>query len=137
MKPNKNQPPREQPVSPPPAPAVTPPPAAEPRSVAVVAPTATPETSPHDIKVTALKETQAAHAKSLDAASSLTVGPDRITFKEPVILLNGYVMLSGTKQERELRPEVAFVAEGVLVIEELGLVFPMSAVQVIRRKVTR
>lgn len=68
--------------------------------------------------------------------SWIAVSADRITYVRPEIWLQGYEVHAG-KQERMLAPARAYVAHGVVVIEEMDLSFPLSAVKNIRKSVTK
>jgi hypothetical protein len=58
----------------------------------------------------------------------LTVNGDRIDLVKPEILLMGFVFV-GPKQVNRITPERAYIVGGILVVEELGLWFPVATIQ--------
>jgi hypothetical protein len=64
----------------------------------------------------------------------LAVKADRVELVKPTIDLNGYTFLdrAGT-QKKVLMPERAYIAHGIVVIEEMGLWLPLSAVSIGRK----
>lgn len=62
----------------------------------------------------------------------ITVKGDRIELTRPHIWMQGWAHIKG-QQIRELTPERAYIAHGVVVIEELEIWLPLSAVQIGRK----
>lgn len=70
--------------------------------------------------------------------SWLTVTPDRVQLSNPHIWLQGNVIVrdakGGFQQQREFTPASAYIAEGALIIEEFGMILPLTSVHIIRKE---
>lgn len=68
----------------------------------------------------------------------LTVTPDRVQLSNPHVWLQGNVIVrdgkGGFEQRREFTPTSAYIAEGALIIEELGMILPLTSVHIIRKE---
>lgn len=74
--------------------------------------------------------------KPAPAASSVTFKDGRIELVRPLIELSGHIFVDpsdSSTQVRKLTPDRAFIADGVVVIEEYGIWFPLSNVTIGRK----
>lgn len=70
------------------------------------------------------------------AASSVAFKDGRIELVRPLIELSGHIFVDpsdSSTQVRKLTPDRAFIADGVVVIEEYGIWFPLSNVTIGRK----
>lgn len=88
---------------------------------------ATAQTAPEVPRETTATTSALVPAPKRDA--SVRILPDRIEYRNPTIELLEYIMptVGDPKQTKRLTPNLAVVAHGMLIIEELHLSLPLSA----------
>jgi hypothetical protein len=57
--------------------------------------------------------------------NKLVPPPNAIVLFKPTIMLGEYMFI-GKTQEKKLTPELAWIAEGAIVIDEMGIIVPLA-----------
>jgi len=64
-----------------------------------------------------------------EASAPISVTADRVVLTRPKISLSSHMFVTSTKQASSIEPERAYIAHGVLVIEEMNLWFPLNEIK--------
>jgi hypothetical protein len=78
------------------------------------------------------KQNQQANAPTPQAAPpapAIDAKADRIVLTRPTIRLASHQFVTRDKQVQSLEPQRAYIAHGVLVVEELNLWFPLNEIK--------